>query len=68
MKRFPFTALMVTLGRDEVGVGMISVAVGISTCAVDVADGSLRTFVEIGSISRAVGNAGGVSNLTCAHA
>ena len=68
MKMFPFTALMVTLGRDGVGVGMISVAVGISTCVVGVAGGALRSSVVIGSISRGVGNAKGVSTLACEHA
>jgi hypothetical protein len=68
MKIFPFTALMVTLGSDEVGVGILSVAVGISISAVDVASGALRSSVAIGSISRGVGNAKGVSTLACEHA
>ena len=67
MKRFPFTAVMVTLGRDGVGVGTISVAVGNLDVTLTWRDGALRTSVEVGSISCAVGNAVGVSNLA-AHA
>jgi hypothetical protein len=68
MKRFPFTTLSVTLAVDAELVGIsVFVGVGISTVAVVVAVAVTESTPAVDSISRAVGNAGGASNFTCAH-
>jgi len=69
MKRFPFIALIETLGGD-VGVGKIPVAVAVVflICKVGVSRVATCSSVVIVSISLAVGSAGGASSLTRMHA